>query len=74
MHALGERACYFKPRDFAELLEVVLFRLPTSGLEAIASNAAAAYVRETVVKYPSWSAVEKQAVLSVMNWLRFPQD
>ena len=33
-------------------LEVVLFRLPTSGLEAKASNGAAAYVRAAVVKYP----------------------
>jgi hypothetical protein len=26
-------------------------------------------VREAVVKYPSWSAAEKQAILSVMNAL-----
>ena len=50
-------------------LEVVLCRLPTSGLEAIASNGDAAYVREAVVNYPSWSAAEKQAILSVMNAL-----
>ena len=50
-------------------LEVVLCRLPASGLEAIASNRGASYVREAVVKYPSWSAAEKQAILSVMNAL-----
>jgi len=50
-------------------LEVLLFRLPTSGVGAIASNGAAAYVREAVVKYPSWNAIEKQAILSVMNAL-----
>ena len=26
-------------------------------------------MREAVVKYPSWNAVEKQAILSVMNAL-----
>jgi len=50
-------------------LEVVLFDLPTSAVGAIASSGAAAYVREAVVRHPSWSVVEKQAILSVMNAL-----
>jgi len=50
-------------------LEVVLFRLPTSAVGTIASNDGAAYVRQAVVGHPSWSAVEKQAILSVMNAL-----
>lgn len=50
-------------------LELVLFHLPTSRFEATASSAAAAYVRQATITYSSWSAVEKQAILSVMNAL-----
>jgi hypothetical protein len=48
---------------------VVLFDLPTSAVGAIASSGAATYVREAVIRHPSWSVVEKQAILSVMNAL-----
>jgi len=50
-------------------LEVVLFQLPASGVGAISSSGAAAHVRNAVLRHPSWSADEKQAILSVMNAL-----
>jgi hypothetical protein len=50
-------------------LEVVLFCLPTSRVEVIASSGTAAHMRDAVIRHPSWSADEKQAILSVMNAL-----
>ena len=49
-------------------VDVVLFRLPTSGPPPAAAGSAAE-AREAVLKHLSWNIEEKQAVLSVMNAL-----
>jgi hypothetical protein len=50
-------------------LDVVLFRLPTSRVDAVPLAATVAQVRQAVLTQPSWNPDEKQAVLSVMNAL-----
>ena len=53
------------PGDF----DVVLFTLPKTGLQAMSAGTLVAGVRSAVLKHPSWTADEKQGVLSVMNAL-----
>jgi len=50
-------------------LEVVLFHLPMGGVAAVPAGGTVAQVRGAVLTHPSWSADEKQAVLSMMNAL-----
>jgi len=50
-------------------LDVVLFHLPSSGVGSVATGATAVQVRGAVLRHPSWSSDEKQAVLSIMNAL-----
>lgn len=50
-------------------LDVVVFKLPMSGVGAVPTGSTAAQVRGALLTYPSWSPEERQAVLSVMNAL-----
>lgn len=48
-------------------LDLVLFHVPATGVGAVAAGGTAAQMRVAILKHPSWSQDEKQAVLSVMN-------
>ena len=50
-------------------LDLVLFHVPSSGVVAVATAGTAGQMRSAVVRHPSWSPDEKQAVLSIMNAL-----
>ena len=50
-------------------LDVVLFRVPSSAVGAVATGGTAGQMRGAVSRHPSWSPDEKQAVLSIMNAL-----
>jgi hypothetical protein len=50
-------------------LEVVVFKLPMSGIGALPAGTTAAQLRGAILTYSFWGPEERQAVLSVMNAL-----